>query len=153
MSDEQIDFLSVPVRDLPKAVMLEPGRYVFQIARYFENRVGQKQTQKIDFMINPMRVVDADFQEGDLARAKKANLTYWITDAALGSDGPNISLTEFLTKTLGLPYEDGQTPAELLEMAIGQEFVGRVKIDMEGKNNDIPTAVVDRVWQSESPVF
>ena len=149
MSDNVSAFLNTSPSDSPEMIDLPVGKYRFQVAGYNARAVGADNKVLLTINLRPIEVIDSDGVTDDqLAYVDTVRQKYWATDKALASSNPSISLKAFLKHVLREQQTAEEVESEeykvLLELAIGQEFVGISKINMEGRNKDEPTPVVGR---------
>lgn len=143
----EIDYLDVPPSEVPEAAVLESGIYDFQIGPWRRDKVGEDQKSKVTISLKPLSIVDSEMDEEMFGRAENVRLVYWLTEKALGSRAPHISMVKFLTEVLELPEE---TPnKELLEMSLGLTFTARVVKSLGGRNKDQPEAEVVRFIKND----
>lgn len=141
------DYLDVAPEDVPEAVVLTNGVYRFQIGPWRRDKVGDDQKSKVTISLRPTAMVESDLSDEEFEYAENVRAVFWLTEKAMASKAPHISLVAFLTHYLGLPEE---VPIrELLEMTLGLDVVARVSKEMTGKNNDIPQAEVQRYLKVE----
>jgi hypothetical protein len=151
MSENVTAFLGMSPSDSPEMITLPDGKYRFQIAGYTPRAYGQDGNVLVQVNLKVIEVVDSDnLTEDQLPFVDTVRQTYFCTDKALASSNPAISLKSFLKFVLAAHKTPEEVDAEeykvLLEMIIGQEFIGLSKINMGGKNKDIPTPAVTRFF-------
>lgn len=151
MSENVTAFLGMSPSDSPEMITLPDGKYRFQIVGYNPRAYGQDGNVLVSVNLKVIEVIDsADLTEDQLPYVDTVRQTYFCTDKALANSKPNISLKAFLKFVLAEHKTPEEVDAEeykvLLEMMIGQSFVGVSKINMEGKNKDIPTPTVIRFF-------
>lgn len=142
------DYLDVSPEDVPEAVVLTDGVYDLTIGPWRRDLVGDEQKSKVTIVLKPTAVVDSELSEDEFTFAENVRQEFWLTEKALASKAPHISMTSFLTKTLGLP-ESGVTNRDLLEMTLGLPVRARIVKVMGGRERDIPQAEVARFLKVE----
>ncbi len=142
------DYLDVTPEDVPEAVVLTDGVYDFAVGQWRRDIVGEDQKSKVTIILKPVAIVDSDLDEEEFTFAENVRLQFWLTEKALASKAPHISMTSWLTKYLGLP-ESGVNLRDLLEMTLGLPARARVVKIMGGKEKDIPQAEVARFMKME----
>ncbi len=138
----EVDYLDMPPSEMPEATVLESGIYRFQVGPWRRDKVGEDQKSKVTISAKPIEIVNSEMGEEQFHLAENMRLVYWLTEKAVASRAPHISMTKFLTEVLGLPEE--LPTKELLEMALGLTFTARVVKKMGGRNNDQPEVEVAR---------
>ena len=149
MSFNLEDYLSTPMKDQPKPVVLPDGWYNFVINQYTVDKVGKDGTGLLKIFVKPTDILESELPEEQLSMAKRAKFEMWLTENAVNVDNPAWSLNRFIDDVLCLPEENG--PGDNMELMIGMQFAGRTKIEMEGKNKDIPMAVMQTVKAVGAP--
>ena len=142
------DYLDVTPEDVPEAIVLPDGIYDFTVGPWRRDKVGEDQKSKITISLKPVAIVDSEVDEEQFQWAENVRQEFWLTEKALASKAPHISMTAWLTKVLGLP-EEGVSLRDLLEMSLGLPVRARTKIEMKGKEKDIPQAEVTRFLKAE----
>jgi hypothetical protein len=148
MTTQIDDYLDVTPEEVPEAVVLTDGVYDFTIGQWRRDKVGEDQKSKVTISLKPTAIVDSELDDEEFEFAENVRLEFWLTEKALASKAPHISMTSWLTKTLGLP-EEGVSLRDLLEMTLGLQVRARVKKEMGGKEKDIPQAEVARFLKIE----
>ena len=136
--------MSMNAEDTPDPVEVSEGQFRFNVKTYKVDEVGENKTPKVTVIVGVTGVIDADkFDPANIPNATPVRMEFWGTDKALAQRSAARSLKQFLCGALELPEE--LPYGELLEMSINSEFVGQVKIEMEGRDNDIPTPRINRI--------
>ena len=143
MTTQIDDYLDVTPEDVPEAVVLTDGVYDLTIGPWRRDKVGDEQKSKVTIVLKPTAIVDSELDEEEFVFAENVRQEFWLTEKALASKAPHISMTSFLVKTLGLP-EEGITLRDMLEMTLGLPVRARIVKVMGGKEKDIPQAEVAR---------
>jgi len=143
---EAKNYFDAPIDDFEEPKILEPGEYIFTVTGYKMGRsTGPKQTQYVRLFLRPES--DATDPDREIKKVRNVDHTYWLTDDA------GYIFKQFARDRVGVVSEtaDGsrKTNREVAEEIVGAQVRAETKIDMVGKEKDIPKAVVDRFFALE----
>lgn len=137
------DFLNMSTGDVKEPQPLPDGEYILEVSGYsIDQTQGDEPKQFVRFRFRPVEVVEtATGEDVDLEGKvwKTMDERFYLTDKAIRI------VKDFLTKRLGLDDDDGEkTFVELFEESIGVPVRAVVKVEMVGRDKNVPINTVDR---------
>lgn len=134
------NFLDTASGDVKEPKNLPAGEYLAVITGYKPDKVkNDKETPFVRLFLKPIEVLDGAATDEDLATARRIEADQWMSEAA------QPATKRFLVKTLGIDDENGgKTFRQMFEDAVGREVRIFTKIELVGKNKDLPVVRVEK---------
>lgn len=137
MAQSIAEIMNMNTDDVPERQSLPAGEYRFRIQSYKPDTVkNDKATPFTRLNLKPIEVVESS-EEVDLDNVDFLQHDMWMSEKS------QPIVKRWFKETLGIDPA-GRSFRELFEECLGQEFVGIVEINLEGRNKDRPTPRIKR---------